>query len=282
MLQISLAEWSLHQALQSRSMSNLDFPVRASRDFGIYAVEYVNQFFMDKAESTRYLNQLNTVCTDHGVTNVLIMVDHEGFLADPEASEREQAVERHFKWVDAAKFLGCHSIRVNCFGSGTAEEMTKRSIESLQKIAEYAEPIGINVLVENHGGYSSDSNWLTNVIRETHMTNCGTLPDFGNFCVQREKGDMWDSPCVKWFDRYVGMEQLLPYAKGVSAKSFDFDDQGNCLETDFSRMISLVQASGYAGYIGVEYEGKKLSEEDGIRLTKRLLEAEIGQSRSTK
>lgn len=275
MLKISLAEWSLHQALQSGQMSNLDFPVCASKEFGINAVEYVNQFFMDKAESTRYLNELNTICGDHGVTNVLIMVDHEGFLADPNAQERDASVERHFKWVDAAKFLGCHSIRVNCFGSGTSDEMSKRSIESLRKIAEYAEPIGINVLVENHGGYSSDAGWLTNVIKGTGMANCGTLPDFGNFCVQREKGDMWESPCVKWVDRYAGMEQLLPLAKGVSAKSFDFDGQGNCVETDFPRMIALVEASGYDGYVGVEYEGKNLGEPEGIRLTKRLVETSI-------
>lgn len=277
MLQISLAQWSLHQALQAGRMSNLDFPVRASKEFGIHAVEYVNQFFMDKAESSRYLNELNTICGDHGVANVLIMVDHEGFLADPSAAERDQAVERHFKWVDAAKFLGCHSIRVNCFGSGSAEEMSKRSIESLQKIAEYAEPLGINVLVENHGGYSSDPVWLTHVIRETHMSNCGTLPDFGNFCLQREKGDMWESPCMRWFDRYLGMEQLLPFAKGISAKSFDFDEQGKCVETDFSRMLTLVKASKYEGYVGVEYEGKLLPEEEGIHLTKQLLLAEMAK-----
>jgi sugar phosphate isomerase/epimerase len=269
---ISLAEWSLHQALQSGSMTNLDFPVKAKNDFGINAVEYVNQFFMDKATDGKYLAELKKICDDNEVASVLIMIDHEGFLADPDSHLRSKAVDNHFKWVDAAKFLGCHSIRVNCFGSGTADEMSKRCSESLRKIAEYAQPIGISVIVENHGGFSSDAKWLTNVIRNTGMANCGLLPDFGNFCVEREKGDMWDSPCVRWYDRYIGMEELMPYAKGVSAKTFDFDEDGNCVETDFKRMLSIVQKSGYTGYVGVEYEGKGLSEEEGILRTVELLE----------
>jgi hypothetical protein len=104
------------------------------------------------------------------------------------------------------------------------------------------------------------------------MANCGTLPDFGNFCIRREKGDMWESPCVEWYDRYQGVEEIMPFAKGVSAKTYRFDAEGNCIESDYARMLPIVKQAGYTGYIGIEYEGSDLSEEQGIRATKALLE----------
>lgn len=269
---ISLAEWSLHKALYAKEFTNLDFPAKAKNDFGISAVEYVNSFFKDKANDTAYLTDLKTRCDDLGVTSVLIMCDGEGEMANLDAKKRQEAVENHFKWVEAAKFLGCHSIRVNCFGIGTAEEVAKAGTDGLRKLSEFAQPLGINVIVENHGGYSSDGKWLSGVIRAVGLPNCGTLPDFGNFCVRREKGDMWESPCVEMYDRYLGVEELMPFAKGVSAKANNFDAEGNCIETDYVKMLPLVKAAGYTGYIGIEYEGSELSEPDGIKATKRLLE----------
>jgi len=269
---ISLAEWSLHRALQGGQLTNLDFPAKAKNDFGISAVEYVNQFFADKAKDTTYLAELKKRCDDNGVTSVLIMVDNEGFMADADEKNRMEAVENHYKWVDAAQYLGCHSIRVNCFGVGTAEEVAKNGADGLRKLSEYAQKANINVIVENHGGYSSNGQWLANVITSVGLPNCGTLPDFGNFCVRREKGDMWESPCVEQYDRYKGVEEMMPFAKGVSAKSYAFDAEGNCVESDYSKMLPIVKAAGYTGYIGIEYEGSELSEEDGIRATKALLE----------
>jgi len=269
---ISLAEWSLHRALQGGQLTNLDFPAKAKNDFGISAVEYVNQFFADKAKDTTYLAELKKRCDDNGVTSVLIMVDNEGFMADADEKKRIEAVENHYKWVDAAQYLGCHSIRVNCFGVGTAEEVAKNGADGLRKLSEYAQKANINVIVENHGGYSSNGQWLANVITYVGLPNCGTLPDFGNFCVRREKGDMWESPCVEQYDRYKGVEEMMPFAKGVSAKSYAFDAEGNCVESDYSKMLPIVKAAGYTGYIGIEYEGSELSEEDGIRATKALLE----------
>lgn len=269
---ISLAEWSLHRMLQDKKLDHLDFPAKAKNDFGISAVEYVNQFFFDKAKDTAYLTELKKRCDDIGVTSVLIMCDNEGGMADTDGKKRKQAVENHFMWADAAKFLGCHSIRVNCFGEGTREEVAKAGTDGLHQLSEYAQQVGVNVIVENHGGYSSDGQWLSKVITDVGMTNCGTLPDFGNFCVRREKGDMWESKCMEWYDRYKGTAEILPFAKGVSAKSYDFDASGNCIETDYEKMLKIVKASGYTGYIGVEYEGSVLSEEEGIRATKALLE----------
>jgi sugar phosphate isomerase/epimerase len=269
---ISLAEWSLHRALQAKQLDNLDFPAKAKNDFGISAVEYVNQFFMDKAKDTAYLTELKKRCDDNGVTSVLIMCDHEGSMADLNSKKRSQAVDNHRKWVDAAKFLGCHSIRVNCFGEGSREDVAKAGADGLRKLSEYAQTAAINVIVENHGGMTSDGKWLSGVISAVGASNCGTLPDFGNFCIKREQGDMWESKCLEYYDRYQGVTELMPFAKGVSAKTYDFDADGNCVETDYSKMLPIVKQAGYTGYIGIEYEGGTLSEEDGIRATKKLLE----------
>jgi sugar phosphate isomerase/epimerase len=230
---------------------------------------------LEKLKSSGKVNTLADLkkrCEDNGVTSVLIMCDGEGEMADLDSKKRQKAVENHYKWVDAAKFLGCHSIRVNCFGIGTAEEVAKAGTDGLRKLSEYAQKVDIGVIVENHGGFSSNGQWLANVMKGVGMENCGTLPDFGNFCIRREKGDMWESPCVEEYDRYKGVEEMMPYAKGVSAKAHDFDEQGNCTDTDFAKMLAIVKATGFNGYMGIEYEGTKLSEAEGILATKALLE----------
>lgn len=259
---ISLAEWSLHASIKAGRLKNLDFPQRARRDFDIGAVEYVSTLFDDKSTAPGYLKELKKRCSDNGVKSLLIMIDEEGDLAELDATKRKAAVENHFKWADAAHFLGCHSIRVNCRGTGSAEDVAVAGTDGLGKLSEYGKKAGLNVIVENHGGYSSNSQWLTGVIRSVGMRNCGTLPDFGNF-------DMGNN---NWYDRYKGVEEMMPFAKAVSAKTHNFDEQGNCVETDYVRMLKIVKAAKYRGYIGIEYEGNKLSEDDGIRATKNLLE----------
>ncbi|MEP2024750.1 MAG: sugar phosphate isomerase/epimerase family protein [Reichenbachiella sp.] len=268
---ISLAQWSLHQTLFAGEMSNLDFAKAAKNDFGISAVEYVSQFFKDKAKDKDYINQMKQVAADNGVKNLLIMVDGEGELGDSDENKRNQAVENHYKWIEAAKQLGCHSIRVNAAGEGSAEEVQQNAIEGLRSLSTFAKDFDINVIVENHGGYSSNGKWLNKVISTVDMKNCGTLPDFGNFCITRDEN--WN--CLKDYDRYQGMKDLMPFAKGVSAKSHDFDENGNEIHSDFSKMLKIVKSAGFKGYIGVEYEGKKLSEYDGIKATKALLERTI-------
>jgi sugar phosphate isomerase/epimerase len=269
---ISLAQWSLHKALFSKKLSALDFPVTAKKDFGAEGVEYVNQFFKDKAKDMEFLKALKQRADDNGIKNILIMIDGEGSLADKNQATRIKAVENHYKWIEAAKFLGCHSIRVNLHGEGTENEWKSASIDGLGRLTEFGSKNKINVIVENHGSYSSNGKLLTDVIRQVNNKRCGTLPDFGNFCIRREKGDMWESPCVEFYDKYKGVEEMLPYAKGVSAKSLDFDADGNETTIDFRKMLKLVKDSGYNGYIGIEYEGERMSEEEGIRATKKLLE----------
>jgi sugar phosphate isomerase/epimerase len=269
---ISLAQWSLHKALFAKEFDNLDFPAKAKNEYGISGVEFVNQFFKDKAKDEKYLAELKKRCDDNGVTSVLIMIDGEGDMANLDSKKRMLAVENHYKWVDAAKFLGCHSIRVNCYGVGTAEEVGKAGTEGLRKLSEYAQKDNIGVIVENHGGFSSNGEWLAGVIKNVGLSNCGTLPDFGNFCIKRQDGKDWGSPCAEEYDRYKGVAEMMPYAKGVSAKANDFDEQGNCVETDYNRVLKVVKDAGYTNWIGIEYEGQKLSEPDGIRATKALLE----------
>ncbi len=266
---ISLAEWSLHKALFAKKITNLDFPEIAKKEFGIEIVEYVNQFFKDKAEDTTYLNELLKRCKDNGVKNHLIMIDGEGGLGELDDATRLKAIENHYKWVEAAKYLGCKTIRVNAFGRGTAEEVSAAAIDGLGRLGEFASTMKINVLVENHGGYSSNGQWLSNVMKQVARNNVGTLPDFGNFCIER-KPKSWE--CEVSYDRYQGTKELMPYAKGASAKSYDFDENGNVIKTDYQRIMEIVKESGFKGIVGIEYEGSNLDEYEGIRKTKALLE----------
>ena len=255
--EISLAEWSLHRTIFSGKMTNLDFPRVAKQDFGIDAIEYVNQFFKDKANDKSYLKDLKDRCKSEGVKSVLIMCDGEGATGDPDQAARMKAVENHYKWVDAARFLGCNSIRVNAYSKGTPEEQARLCADGLAKLGEYATKQNINVIVENHGGLSSRGDWLTGVMQKVNMKNVGTLPDFGNFYE---------------YDRYKGVEEMMPFAKGVSAKTHDFGPYGDELFVDYTRLLEIVKAAGYRGRIGIEFEGDRVSEADGIRLTKALLE----------
>ena len=254
---ISLAEWSLHKKLFKGDLKNIDFPEYTAKNFGIYGVEYVNQFFKDKAQDMTYLKDLNNRAKDNGVKNVLIMIDGEGSLGDRDENKRLKAVENHHKWIDAANFLGCRAIRVNAAGEGTKEEVKDQVVKSLSALADYGKKGKINVIVENHGGISSHGDWLADVLKTVNKKNCGSLPDFGNFYE---------------YDRYQGVTDLMPYAKGVSAKSHAFDANGNETGIDYAKMMDIVKKAGYKGYVGIEFEGDKISEDEGIKLTKALLE----------
>jgi sugar phosphate isomerase/epimerase len=253
---ISLAEWSLHKTLFSGKLDNLDFAKTAKEEFKIGAVEYVNQFFKDKAKDQKYLDELKKRHDDLNVKAILIMIDGEGALGDADEAKRKVAIENHYKWVEAAKFLGCHSIRVNAQSTSNYEEAKKLAADGLRRLSEFAAPHNIGVIVENHGGLSSNGKWLAETIASVGLKNCGTLPDFGNF---------------HDYDRYQGVTETMPYAKSVSAKSHDFDDQGNETKTDYYKMMKIVTDAGYNGWVGIEYEGSKLDEYAGIRATKALL-----------
>lgn len=265
--EISLAQWSLHRTLFAGKLDNLDFAQTANNDFGIKAVEYVNQFFKDKANNQKYLAEMKKRASDLGVRNLLIMVDEEGALGDADEAQRKRAVENHYKWVEAARFLECHSIRVNVQSQGSFEEQLERVADGLHRLTEFATDRRLNIIVENHGGMSSNGAWLAAVIRKVNHPRCGTLPDFGNFNLGNGQQ----------YDRYKGVAELMPFAKGVSAKSNDFDEQGNEIRIDYGRMMKIVLDAGYRGHVGIEYSGQRLSEPMGIRATRELLERVRGE-----
>jgi len=288
---ISLAQWSLHNSFFGDALKSgfagffqtlmtdpesalqgeldpMDFPMIAKKQFGIDAIEFVNTFYFNKARDNAFLKDMKDRCNSEGVQPVLIMCDALGDLGDTDSGKRAEAVENHHQWVDAAKYLGCHAIRVNAAGKGTAEEVMDAAVQGLGSLSEYGQANGIGIIVENHGGYSSDGEWLANVMKQVNNPNCGTLPDFGNFCLERGE----DYSCNKEYDRYKGTKELMPYAQGVSAKTNDFDDAGNETKTDYLKMMQIVKDAGYSGYVGIEYEGRTLSEPEGIMATKKLLE----------
>jgi len=259
---ISLAQWSLHRAFRGGQMDAMDFAKITKAKFGIKAIEYVNQFYRENF-SDSVVKELKKRSSGEGVQNILIMCDGLGNLGDPSKSGRRQTVDNHKVWAEAAKELGCHSIRVNAKSVGTYDEQMKLAAEGLRMLGEYGDSIGINVIVENHGGLSSNGAWLAGVMKKADHHRVGTLPDFGNFIIDRKTGES--------YDRYKGTKELMPYAKGVSAKSHDFDAKGNEIHTDYKRMLNIVKNAGYRGHIGIEYEGRTLGEVEGIKKTHALL-----------
>ena len=258
---ISLAQWSLVRSIRSGAIDALEFPAFTKNTYGIAAVEYVNQFFMDKAEDRAWLTDLKTRCDDNGVSSLLIMCDREGNLGDPDDAARALAVENHYKWVEAAQFLGCHSIRVNAGSAGSWDEQHALATDGLRRLSEFAADFDLNVIVENHGGLSSNGQWLAEVISSVGLDNCGTLPDFGNFRISG----------AEEYDKYLGVEELMPFAKGVSAKCYEFDAAGNTVRIDFPRMLRIVLDAGYRGHVGIEWEGMQPEDIEGVRLANELL-----------
>jgi len=277
-IEISLAEWSLHRAIGAGKLDHLDFPAKAKNDYGISAVEYVNGLFGGKkmnfkeaAKNSAYLNELLKRSKDVGVFNHLLMVDDEGPLAVPDEKLRLASVDNHKKWIEAAKFLGCLTVRVNLHGQGTSDEKKKASIDSLGRLGEFAQTMQINIVSENHGNESSNGAWVADVMKQVNMSNVGTLPDFGNFCLSHPWGET-QSDCKDLYDCYQGVKELMPFAKGVSAKTYDFDINGEQPKMDYKRLLGIVKDFGFKGYIGIEFEGNTQSEEEGIKKTKLLLE----------
>jgi sugar phosphate isomerase/epimerase len=277
-IEISLAEWSLHRAIGAGKLDHLDFPAKAKNDYGISAVEYVNGLFGGKkmnfkeaAKNSAYLNELLKRSKDVGIFNHLLMVDDEGPLAVPDEKLRLTSVDNHKKWIEAAKFLGCLTVRVNLHGQGTSDEKRSASIDSLGRLGEFAQTMQINIVTENHGNESSNGAWVADVMKQVNRSNVGTLPDFGNFCLSDPWGQT-QSDCKEMYDRYQGVKELLPFAKGVSAKTYDFDNNGEQPKMDYKRLLGIVKDFGFKGYIGIEFEGNTQPEEEGIRKTKLLLE----------
>lgn len=276
---LSLAQWSLHKAIRdTKTLPVLDFAKKA-KELGFEGVEYVSQLYQleegNREASLKSLtNDLKMRSADNDIQNILIMIDHEGDLSVNDKAARDEAIRRHSMWIDAAAELGCTSVRVNLFGGDAEKDASQwhaNSVDGMGRLSEYAAKSNMNVIVENHGGFSSDAGKVVAVLKEINMDNCGALPDFGNFCYAREGGDRWGGKCIGQYDIYKGTEELMPFAKGVSAKTFDFDADGNEATMDYVRLFKIVKDSGFNGFVGVEYEGNSMGEEEGIIATKNLL-----------
>ncbi|RMB63322.1 sugar phosphate isomerase/epimerase [Dokdonia sinensis] len=278
----SLAQWSLHKPFQDGTMDPMEFP-QIAKDLGFTGVEYVTQLYPSvkevgadyKERVMELATALNNKAQVAGMDNVLIMVDHAGELADPDPAKLKQAIENHKIWIDAAKVMGAHSVRANLFGELDPVKWHDLSVASLKELGDYGKSIGVNIIIENHGGWSSDAAKLVAVMKEVAMENVGVLPDFGNFCVKREGGERWGAPCVEEYDTYKGIKEMMPYAKGVSAKSYNFDSYGNETKLDYQRIMQIVADSGFKGYVGTEYEGPLEDPKKGIALTKALVQKSI-------
>lgn len=280
--QHSLAQWSLHTPFQDGTLDPMNFP-QIAKDLGFDGVEYVTQLYPSVANTEgdyeervlQLANDLNEKSKAAGMDNVLIMVDHAGELADPDPEKLTQAVKNHKIWMYAAKIMGAHSVRANLFGELDPEKWHTLSVASLKELGAYGKEIGVNIVIENHGGWSSDADKLVAVMQEVNMDSVGVLPDFGNFCVERRDGDRWASPCINTYDMYDGVTKLMPFAKGVSAKSYNFDEQGNETKIDYQKMLQIVADAGYEGFIGTEYEGPLEDPKEGVTLTKALVQKSI-------
>ncbi len=260
---ISLAQWSLHRTIRSGALDPLDFARMTREEWDLGGVEYVNTFFKDKVSDDVYLAQLRSRAEDHGVQSLLIMVDNEGHMGAADERSLLTTIENHRRWLGAAKRLGCHSIRVNAQSEGTPDEQRDRCLKGFDMLMPHADELEINVIIENHGGLSSNGAWLASLVEKVDHPRLGTLPDFGNFILD------WDTR--ETYDRYLGMTELIPYAFALSAKSNDFDQDGEEIHSDFARMLSIARAANYDGWVGIEYEGEQISERDGITATRELL-----------
>ena len=283
---LSLAQWSLHKNIKYGDMDPYEF-AQVAKSFNFSGIEYVTALYdnvmkvrdgdMSKA-ITFWARKNKKLAEINDIKNVLIMIDEIEGLAEENKSRRLKAVDNHKMWIDAAEIMGCESVRLNLYGSSNAEKWKDLSIKSLSDLGSYAKNSGVNVIVENHGRISSDIPKLMDVIYGVNMDNVGTLPDFGNFCMADEGyGSVFDGSCETVYDFYKGVEEMMPKAFAVSAKSNDFDENGDEKTIDYMRMMKIVKSFGYTGYIGVEYEGNRLSEEEGIKATRDLL-IKIGQT----
>jgi len=269
-LKFSLAQWSFNRELFAGEMTNIDFINTASK-MGFEGVEYLNQFFNDKAENFEYLDSLNAAAKSANIKNLLIMIDVDERLGASDIDERNLAVEIHKKWVSAAKYLGCSSVRINAYGDGTPDDIKDACIESISRLAAWSQEEGVQILIENHGGISSKGSWLVDLVKSLQQYEVGILPDFNNWCYARENGEIWGSPCIKTYNRYKGLEELMPYARSLSIKSLDFDDEGNETTMDYPRLIKIIKENKYDGYWGIEFEGNGMPASEGIEKTRALV-----------
>jgi len=312
---LSLAQFSLARYISQSGYDVYSF-AETAHELGFQGLEYLSVaykggFFQPNsnfglADAKKVAKESLKRSNDFGLKNLLIMVDGEGNLANIDRKYNDNSVENHKKWIDCASEMGCHSIRVNLDSDGSLDDWTNNSVESLNKLCEYAKSFGLNIIIENHTTYSgsggesfaANPEYIINVIKKVDFENIGALPDFGNWCQSFKKRDRSElisrfrdnnekddepkvkitssyfSTCNKMYDIYEGVSKLLPYAKAVSAKVNSFDENGEDLDIDYTKMLKVIKDSNYSGYIGVEQQASfedNIDPIQAINLTKELL-----------
>lgn len=245
LFEIGLAQWSLRDLHRGGGLANEDFGAYTRKTFGIGAIEYVSIFFPGRNPDLAHLRECKKRNDDAGVRTNLIMVDGEGALGDPDEGKRRKAVENHYKWVMASKMLGGHAIRVNAQSGGSYAEQMDRAADGLRQLTEFARGFGIGVCVENHGGLSSNADWMCGVMRKVGLPECGMLPDFGN-CGRGGQET----------ERYSTIDKFMPFAQSVSVKTWDIEEDGTHKSFDLERLMRIALAHGWHGVCAIESEGK--------------------------
>ena len=293
-MDIGLQMYSFAPLIMQGKFDLLGFPDLVKNTYGINGAEYWSIPFMGRENDRDFLNDLKRRSDDNGVDNLIILVDDIDIktmqsgpsLASSNKNDRDTAIDYHKKWVDVAKNIGCHSIRINLRSEEENDQkILENSSESISKLIEFSKQDIISIVIENHGGITGDADWLVSLMKNVDSKHLGTLPDFGtyNFCIKRGNLNFQSlsENCEDQYDKYLGVKKLMPYAKGVSAKSHEFDKDGEELSTNYSRMIKIISESNYKGYITIEYEGAMkgmfggegtyLSPHEGILATKKLI-----------
>ena len=293
-MDIGLQMYSFAPLIMQGKFDLLGFPDLVKNTYGINGAEYWSIPFMGRENDKDFLNDLKRRSDDIGVDNLIILVDDIDIktmqsgpsLASSNKNDRDTAIDYHKKWVDVAKNIGCHSIRINLRSEEENDQkILENSSESISKLIEFSKQDNISIVIENHGGITGDADWLVSLMKNVDSKHLGTLPDFGtyNFCIKRGNLNFQSlsENCEDQYDKYLGVKKLMPYAKGVSAKSHEFDKDGEELSTNYSRMIKIISESNYKGYITIEYEGAMkgmfggegtyLNPHEGILATKKLI-----------
>jgi len=272
---VSIAPWSLTRKPYGENDPDgihfLDYPLVA-RELGFEAIEHDNLHYPGDLPNDKHLAKMKQRTEEAGVTNTLILCGALGDIADSRKSRRKKANFNYERWIEAAQFLGCHQVRVVCSDHIDIDwdEKMKLTVEAVSKLADFAQGHSIELLIENHNGYTSNPNWLVEMIQKVNRPNCGILGDFTEWRIEQ-------NPDVLYPDPYKGYEILAPYVKSVGAKSTTFDVLGNELVTDYPRMFEILNKVGYQGYIAVEYFGNDLPRRKGTTMTKELVERIIAK-----
>ena len=269
-LHFSVGQWTFHEELFDSIMNNFEFVDKAA-ELEFNGVEYVNQFFIDKARDFQFLDALSKHATSKGLTNSMLLVDLAGNLAASSEAERLKALESHKEWVIACSKLACPAMRINMHGDGSPDSIREQGLKSLKILAPFADSNSVKILIENHGGISNDADWLLDMIQSLDHPNVGLVVDFDNWCVVYENGSLWGKNCIQEYPRYEGMQKLLPFADNISVKAFVFDTYGEDSKTDFKQMAQIIDSLGFEGSFGIEYEGDQLMPGQGAVKTRQLI-----------